>query len=54
MIEARGLFLLDHVFEDADVFGIQNLDRARLKFSLSTKQLRQRSCVESGSGDFKK
>jgi len=27
MIEARGLFLLDQVFEDADVFGLQNLDR---------------------------
>jgi len=27
MIEARGLFLLDQVLEDADVFGLQNLDR---------------------------
>ena len=26
MIEARRLFLLDQVFEDADVFVIQNLD----------------------------
>ena len=26
MIEARGLFLLDQFFEDADVFGLQNLD----------------------------
>jgi len=27
MIEARGLFLLDQAFEDADVFGLQNLHR---------------------------
>ena len=30
MIEARELFLLDQVFEDADVFGLQNLDREDL------------------------
>ena len=30
MIEARGLLLLDQVFEDADVFGLQNLDREDL------------------------
>ena len=27
MIEARGLFLLDQVSEDADIFGLRNLDR---------------------------
>ena len=27
MIEAVGLFLLDQAFEDADIFGLQNLDR---------------------------
>jgi hypothetical protein len=27
MFEAMGLFLLDQVFEDADIFGLQNLDR---------------------------
>ena len=27
MIEARGLFRLDQVFEDADIFGRRNLDR---------------------------
>ena len=27
MIEATRLFLLDQAFEDADVFGLQNLDR---------------------------
>ena len=26
MTEATGLFLLDQVFEDADVFGLQNFD----------------------------
>ena len=30
MIEIRGLFLLDHLLEDADVFGLQNFDRERL------------------------
>ena len=30
MIEARGLFLLDDLLQNADVFGIQNLDRERL------------------------
>ena len=30
MIEVWGLFLLDQVFEDADVFGFQNLDREHL------------------------
>jgi hypothetical protein len=27
MIEATGLFLLDQVFENADIFGLQDLDR---------------------------
>ena len=27
MIEARGLFFLDGFLEDADIFGLQNLDR---------------------------
>lgn len=30
MLEAMGLFLLDQVFEDADVFGLRNLDSKRL------------------------
>jgi len=30
VIEVRGLFLLDQVFEDADIFGLQNFDRERL------------------------
>ena len=30
MIEARGLFLLDQVFEDADIFGLQNFDSEEL------------------------
>ena len=30
MTEAMGLFLLDQVFEHADVFGLQNLDREDL------------------------
>ena len=27
MTKATGLFLLDQVFEDADIFGLRNLDR---------------------------
>jgi len=27
VIDSRGQFLLDQVFEDADIFGLQNLDR---------------------------
>ena len=30
VIEIWGLFLLDQVFEDADIFGLRNLDRERL------------------------
>ena len=30
VFEAMGLFLLDQVFEDADIFGLQNFDRERL------------------------
>jgi len=30
MFEAMRPFLLDQVFEDADVFGLQNLDREHL------------------------
>ncbi len=30
MFEAMGLFLLDQVLENADVFGLLNLDRERL------------------------
>ena len=30
MIKVRGLFLLDQVFEDADVFGLRYLDSKRL------------------------
>ncbi len=30
MIEARGFSLLDQVFEDADAFGLHNLDSERL------------------------
>ena len=26
VIEARGLFLLDQAFEEADIFGLQNFD----------------------------
>ena len=26
MVEARSLFLLNQVFEDADIFGLRNLD----------------------------
>jgi hypothetical protein len=30
MFEAMGFFLLDHLLEDADSFGLQNLDRESL------------------------
>lgn len=30
MIEARGIFRLDHLLEDADIFGLLNIDRERL------------------------
>ena len=30
VIEARGLFLLDQVFEDADFFGLRKLDNEHL------------------------
>ena len=54
MIEARGLFsfFLDQVFENADIFGLQNLDRedlARFSSARRTKQLSERSCVGSGA-----
>ena len=37
MIEARGLFLLDQVLEDADVFGLHNLDREPIRLSIDSE-----------------
>ena len=50
MIEATGLFLLDHVFENADISVFKILTVKTSNESLPrTKQLRERSCVGSGA-----
>ena len=35
MIEVRGLFLLNHLLKDADIFGVRNLDSKRLVWLVS-------------------
>ena len=43
MIEVGSLFLLDQVFEDADVFGLRNLDTKRLVRLVTVNETR--SCL---------
>ena len=53
-IEARGLFFLDQVFEDADILGLQNLDREDLIRPLidrANKTVEQEKLRRIGSRD---
>ena len=38
MIEARGLFLLDQIFKDANIFSLQNLDHEDFQQVTSKKK----------------
>ena len=59
VIEVRGVFLLDLVFEDADVVGLRNLDSKHLilritdKEAVECEQLRGIDCMDRVLEEFK-